>query len=144
MTKRITVSPEMTDEFVAHYTKPGTPYTDEPSETVPPGWYVLGRNYHDEEALDVEIRIEHAVDKDGNDVEEYMAKLIADRLQDSGAAQMHAEYLDMQRVLVILLGKLGGEARISEEEFVNVDRSTWIETSREVTGELVVKVMRPA
>lgn len=44
---------------------PGTPYPDEPSETVPPGWYVMGGQPDDDEATPYVLRVEQSPDSDG-------------------------------------------------------------------------------
>lgn len=60
------------------YVQRGTPWPDEPSECIDPGWYVIG---HDAitpvDETDVmssaRIHVEHATDSDGNDITESLA-----------------------------------------------------------------------
>lgn len=74
------LSPEQIPmELAPHYVEPGTVYDDEPGEFVPPGWYVLGDHGHGEGA-DIEIKIEHAVDANGNDITGPLAAKIAELL----------------------------------------------------------------
>lgn len=74
------LSPEqIPTELVPHYVEPGTVYDDEPGEVVPAGWYVLGDHGHGEGA-DIEIKIEHAVDANGNDITGPLAAKIAELL----------------------------------------------------------------
>lgn len=74
----------------AEEVKPDTPYVDEPAETVPQGWYVIGL---DPEADDVEsrcraeVRVFFAVDGEGDPSEHHVAKRIAELLEaDSDGA----------------------------------------------------------
>ena len=70
---------QMTDTFrVVHITEP-TPYVDEPSEVIQPGWYVIGG---DSEDAEVAIHIEHAIDSEGDLVMERVAKRIAEALRE--------------------------------------------------------------
>lgn len=68
----------ITESFQVRKVVPGTPYVDEPSEIVPPGWYVFGGEY--DEGSDVVVRVEHAVDLMGEDAEERVARRIAGAL----------------------------------------------------------------
>lgn len=72
----------------SYFVEPNTPYIDEPSETVPVGWYV---RCHDVEDSDPETRcraevfVEWAIDEAGEDVTEALASRIA-ALLNAGAA----------------------------------------------------------
>lgn len=84
------LSPEQLPEKLApHYVEPGTVYDDEPGEFVPPGWYVLGDHGHGEGA-DIEIKIEHAVDANGNDITSLLAAKIASLLEAFAAEESKA------------------------------------------------------
>lgn len=61
--------------------QPGTPYPDEPDETVPVGWYVMGGQPGEDEATPYVLRFEQC--PDGND--ETAARALAARL-NGGAA----------------------------------------------------------
>lgn len=67
-------------QWRAEYVEPDTRYIDEPDQTVPVGWYVLG---NDPDADDVEERsraevfVPFAVDEDGKDVTAPLAARIA-------------------------------------------------------------------
>lgn len=81
------LSPEQIPEkLTPHYAEPGTVYDDEPSETVPPGWYVLGDHGHGEGA-DLVIKVEIAVDADGNDIAGPLAAKIAELLAPSETSE---------------------------------------------------------
>lgn len=70
---------QMTEAFrVVHITEP-TPYMDEPSELIQPGWYVIGGESEDAEVV---IHIEHAVDSEGDLVMERVARRIAEALRE--------------------------------------------------------------
>ena len=66
----------MTD-YRAHYVAPGTTYQDEPSEQVPPGWYVLGDCSPEGFDPRTVIKVEQAFDADRNDWCGEMAKDLA-------------------------------------------------------------------
>lgn len=69
---------EMTADYRAVKVEPGTPYYDEPSKVIPPGWYVLGSStYDDEPAPDVTLKVESAYDANGDDVTERFARRLA-------------------------------------------------------------------
>lgn len=75
---------EPTTEFTYQYIKPGTPYPDEPSEEIPHGWYVFGR---DQEADPIDgplitIAVEWAVDSEGEDISESIASAVASVLNE--------------------------------------------------------------
>lgn len=88
------LSPEqIPTELVPHYAEPGTVYDDEPGELVPPGWYVLGEHGHGEGA-DIEIKIEHAVDANGNDISGPLAAKIAELLEELATEEDPEEFCD--------------------------------------------------
>lgn len=63
---------------------PGTPYPDEPSETIPPGWYVTGGHPAEpsvDEGARLVLRVEQAIGPDDTVLtDETLAKAVADRL----------------------------------------------------------------
>jgi hypothetical protein len=72
--------PAISYTIQATHVEPGTPYVDEPDETVPPGWYVVGSNA--DEGLDLEIQVLEAMDDDGADIRQWVAERIAAALSD--------------------------------------------------------------
>lgn len=74
------LDPELVPEqFYARHVEPGTPYDDEPSVEIPPGWYVVAASEPDE-GPDIVIKIEDATDYNGNDITGALARKIADLL----------------------------------------------------------------
>lgn len=81
-------APEMTTDWAAVHVDPGTPYADEPSQMVQPGWYVLGAS--EDEGSDVVIYVEEALDVHGaSDIREHVANLIAERLRGADREQLY-------------------------------------------------------
>lgn len=69
-------------EWSAYEVKPGTPYEDEPSETIDPGWYVHGflPDHDPRDAPPVIIKIEGAYDEHGCDRGERLARRLVEVL----------------------------------------------------------------
>jgi hypothetical protein len=69
-------------EWTVHEVKPGTPYDDEPSEMIPPGWYVHGFPRGDDpfDASPIIVKIEQAIRR---------ARLRPVRAASPGAWQVH-------------------------------------------------------
>jgi hypothetical protein len=87
----VAVVKEMTMEFKPVHVGPNTPYADEPSETVPVGWYVTGRNSadHPEDGPAVIIKVEQAAGADGADLSEAYATIVASAM-NTGVASAEA------------------------------------------------------
>lgn len=64
-------------DYKAEYIAPGTTDPEEPSVTIPAGWWVVGMADTNDEAPDVLIHIDLAVDNDGNLIDEEIANRIA-------------------------------------------------------------------
>lgn len=62
---------------------PDTPFEDEPSETVSPGWYVLGRAVDDHAEVEVVIDVGAAYGPAGEDMRRDVAEAIAVGLNGS-------------------------------------------------------------
>ncbi|MEV8610233.1 hypothetical protein AB0383_20290 [Amycolatopsis sp. NPDC051373] len=62
---------------------PNTPYPDEPSEMIPPGWYVIGRAVDDHAEDQVVIAIDEAFGDDGEDLRGQIAEAVAAGLNGS-------------------------------------------------------------
>jgi hypothetical protein len=77
-----TAIPGLPEHIVAREVQPGTTYTDEPNQTVPAGWWVLG--YDDPDEPYFQIHIGDVRDTDDNDIAEPVAKLIVAALEEAG------------------------------------------------------------
>lgn len=71
-------------EFTFTYVQPGTPYPDEPSEEIPAGWYVFGRDPEGdpEDGPLITLSVEWAVDSEGEDISESVASATARALAE--------------------------------------------------------------
>lgn len=69
-------------EWSAHEVKSGTPYHDEPSEMIDPGWYVHGflPDHDPRDAPPITIKIEGAYDEHGCDRGERLARRLVEVL----------------------------------------------------------------
>jgi hypothetical protein len=67
----------LSGHVLAHHVAPGTAYEDEPTQTIPAGWWVIGNNG------DFEIHIGTIEDADGRDVSEQVATLLAAALEEA-------------------------------------------------------------
>jgi hypothetical protein len=72
---------QVPEEFFARHIEPGTPYDDEPTEMVPPGWYVVAAS-EPVEGPDIVIKVDAAYDATGIDITGALARKIADLLDD--------------------------------------------------------------
>lgn len=63
----------------AVYVKSGTPYPDEDTEFIPPGWYVMGEPSWDDETP-FALHLDWAYDADGYEITEALAQRIAEAL----------------------------------------------------------------
>lgn len=73
-------------DWHAEHVEPGTRYTDQPTRTVPPGWYVCGRLRVPDDDLEgarFEIRITGMQDLRENDVDRQIAHIVADALNEA-------------------------------------------------------------
>jgi hypothetical protein len=61
----------------------GTPYADEDTVLMDPGWYIVGRDADGEPTASV--RVEYAADADGNDTTSAVAEAVAEALNNCAA-----------------------------------------------------------
>lgn len=70
-------------EWEAEYVEPDTLSDEDPTKTIPVGWWVFGYNADDNR--EAELYVRGIYDAHGNDVSEQVARLLADKLNEVSA-----------------------------------------------------------
>lgn len=71
---------ELDLDWVVEHILPGTPSDDDPTQEIPPGWWVFGIN--PDGNREAEFPVRGVYDVHGDDVSERVAELIADCLSE--------------------------------------------------------------
>jgi len=74
-----------TMRFETSKVEPGTPYPDEPSVTIDPGWYVIGWSDDNDECAELILKVDQAED------EEAAARFVAERLSAPSLERVDVE-----------------------------------------------------
>lgn len=71
---------ELDLDWEAEYILPGTPSDEDPTEEIPPGWWVFG--YNPDGNREAEIPVRGIYDVYDEDVSKQVARLLADQLNE--------------------------------------------------------------
>jgi hypothetical protein len=71
---------ELDLDWGAELVEPGTPSDEDPTEEIPPGWWVFG--YNQDGVREAEMYVRGIYDVHGDDVSQRVAELLADRLNE--------------------------------------------------------------
>lgn len=75
---------ELDLDWEAEYVPPGTQSDEDPTQEIPPGWWVFGYNADDNREAEMFVR--GIYDVHGNDVSEQVAKFLAAALNETSGA----------------------------------------------------------